>query len=369
VLIALRLGIYQLRFLDRIPPSAAVNESVKLMRIARLRSAEGLVNAVLRRATREPDYDPLREIDNEIERLAVETSHPAWLLEKWITDFGSEFTREFAQANNVTPRISFRVVRHGGAETKLIEELQSEGARLVKSEIAQGAWLFEGPASQLLRLASEGRVYLQDEVSQRVAEIVANCPGALVLDLCAAPGSKSTLIADLKANSGNVIACDVSEPRLKTVAQTVQLHGLNNVQCVLLDGLKPLPFRKSSFDTVLVDAPCSGTGTLRRNPEIRWRITAADIRELSARQTQLLEFATTVLKESGTIVYSTCSVEPEENEHVVNSFLSRHPEFEEVAFPNGGSLKTDANALRSWPHIHGCDGFYVTLLRCKDLEN
>ena len=368
VRIALRIGLYQLRFLSRIPASAAVNESVKLMRFAKVRSAEGLVNAVLRRATREPDYDPTVEIEDPILRMAVEVSHPVWLLQKWIDDFGLEFTRELALANNTAPPITFRVVRSRADEQQVISDLKEAGAELIKSTVSSGGWRFRGPTAKLFELVQQGKVYIQDEASQLVAETCVNLGGRRILDLCAAPGSKTTLIADLSADQFPV-AADISKARLVTVTQTAQLHGLNQIQYVVLDGLKQIPFAAATFDTILVDAPCSGSGTLRRNPEIRWRITAADIQELSARQTQLLANAASVLKSSGKIVYSTCSVEPEENEFVVSSFLAEHRGFEQVDVPGNRCLKRDSKALRTWPHLDGCDGFFTTILQRKPIEN
>lgn len=368
VRIVLRLGIYQLRFLTRVPASAAVNESVKLVRYGRIRSAEGFVNAVLRRATREPEFDPTAMIEDEITRLAIATSHPEWLLKKWINSFGIELTTEFAQANNIAPPVAFRVVQRRANESQVIQELRDAGAKPTKSRIAENGWRFEGAATPLLKLAREGVIYIQDEASQLVAELATSYSSESILDLCAAPGSKTTLMAD-RASKGSIIACDVNEPRLLTVVQTAQLHGLTNIQYVVADGTKLLPFSTEQFETVLVDAPCSGTGTLRRNPEIRWRITAPDFEKLSTRQTQLLENAATVLKLSGTIVYSTCSVEPEENESVVNSFLSKHPEFVPEKINSHGPLKTDSDSLRSWPQRDGCDGFFLTVLRRKPIEN
>ena len=368
VRLALRLGLYQLRFLTRIPSSAAVNESVKLVRFARVRSSDAFVNAVLRRATREPDFDPTASIKDPVARLAVETSHPTWLLQKWIKDFGFDFTADLARANNIAPPLSFRVLGNRSKQSEVIAVLKKSDAQVFESEIASGAWRCSISAAPLVKLAQEGLVYIQDEASQLVALLAAEVNGRRVLDLCAAPGSKTSLIASLSQKS-KITASDLSEPRLRTVVQTVELHGLSNIQYVVLDGLKSLAFPHDTFDTILVDAPCSGTGTLRRNPEIRWRITAGDIQDLATRQTQLLKNAAAVLKSSGTIVYSTCSIEPEENEAVVSSFLEQHPDFFQVAIQNAGSLKTETNALRTWPHINGCDGFFVTLLRRKPLEN
>jgi 16S rRNA (cytosine967-C5)-methyltransferase len=184
-------------------------------------------------------------------------------------------------------------------------------------------------------------------------------PGQRLLDLCAAPGSKTTHIADLTKDSALIVAADIHNHRLSTVITSARLHGLTSIQCVVLDGLQPLPFIESSFDRVLVDAPCSGTGTLRRNPEIRWRISPADIQDLSGRQTQLLFNAARAVKPGGRLVYSTCSVEPDENEAVVQAFLENNQTFSQAQLPVDASLRTSAGAARTWPQRDGTDGFFI----------
>jgi 16S rRNA (cytosine967-C5)-methyltransferase len=358
----LRLGLYQLRFLSRVPASAIVNESVNLVQRARLRSAGALVNAVLRRAAREPDVDPAQGIADTLERLAVVTSHPVWLIERWIRAFGNEETEAFARANNQVAPTAFRVVKQRASEEEVIGKLRANGAKLEASKIAKHAWRISGGGQALSELVAGGNVYVQDEASQMVAQVLDAQPGALVLDLCAAPGSKTTQIADRLNGSGTVIASDIHAHRLRTVADTAKLHDLPNLRCLVLNGLEPLPLKENSFDRVLVDAPCSGTGTLRRNPEIRWRISAGDIDDLSARQKQLLLNASRVVKPGGRLVYSTCSVEPEENELVVQSFLENNINFSQVDFPFDG-VATIPGTGRTWPQHQDSDGFFVASLQ------
>ncbi len=362
VRLVLRLGLYQLRFLSRVPASAAVNESVNLIHHARLRSAGSLVNAVLRRATREPDVDPSRGIDDPIERLSVATSHPEWLLKRWCEALGAEEAEAFARANNLPAPIAFRVVSTRAPKVDPCERLRAAGAELVPSKLARGAWRISGAGRLLGELAAAGDVYLQDEASQLVAVLLDAQPGERVLDLCAAPGSKSTQIADRSGDSALLIASDLYEHRLRTIISSAQLQGLRSIQAVALDGLRPLPLAEGSFDRVLVDAPCSGTGTLRRNPEIRWRISPADIQDLAGRQTQLLSHAAVGVKPGGRLIYSTCSVEPEENEAVVQSFLENNRSFSAVALSLEGGLQTSGGAVRTWPHREGSDGFFISVL-------
>jgi 16S rRNA (cytosine967-C5)-methyltransferase len=354
----LRLGLYQLRFLSRVPVSAIVNESVNLVRRARLRSAGALVNAVLRRAAREPEVDPAQDITNPVERLAVVTSHPVWLIERWTNAFGNEEAEAFARANNQAAPIAFRVVNQRTSEDDVIAKLRASGGQLEPSKIAKHAWRITGRGRLLAELLAGGLVYIQDEASQMAAQVLDAQTGERVLDLCAAPGSKTTQIADGMKGSGTVIASDLHAHRLQTVRDTAKLHDSPNIQCLVLNGLEQLPLKENSFDRVLVDEPCSGTGTLRRNPEIRWRISADDIDQLSFRQKQLLLNASRVVKPGGRLVYSTCSVEPEENELVVQTFLENNINFALVDLPFGNAL-TIQGTVRTWPQHQDTDGFFV----------
>ena len=359
VRVVLRLGLYQLRFLARVPASAAVNESVNLVHFARLRSAGGLVNAVLRRATRDPEVDPAASILDPIERIAVATSHPAWLIERWTKAFGAAEAEAFAWANNEPAPVAFRVVNRRAQEAEVCERLRQAGAELVPSKIVAGAWRVTGARSLLTELAARGEVYIQDEASQLVAAMLDVKPGQRVLDLCAAPGSKATQIADRALNASMIVASDLHEHRLRTVVSTAKSQGLRNIHCLALDGLQSLPFREGSFERVLVDAPCSGTGTLRHNPEIRWRISPADISDLSRRQQQLLFNAGRAVRPAGRLIYSTCSVEPDENEDVVQTFLENNETFRLGELPLDASLLTAAGAARTWPQREGTDGFFI----------
>ena len=359
VRIALRLGLYQLRFLSKIPASAAVNESVNLVRRARLRSAEPFVNAVLRRATRELSYDPAAEIAEPVERLAVETSHPLWLIKRWVNTWGFDHTTAFARANNEASPTAFRIVNESVNQTEVFAAFQSAGVELRPSTITPGAWRITGAAGVPQKLAREGRIYVQDEASQLVAHVVGAKPGDCVLDVCAAPGSKTTHIADLQHNVLFVVAGDLHHHRLRAVVETATEHRLANIQCVALDARQTLPFCEASFDRVLVDAPCTGTGTLRRNPEIRKRITPADIEDLADRQNRILQQSARMVKPGGRLIYSTCSIEPEENEHIINGFTEQTAGFVQLTLPVNSSLTTNSGAARLWPHRDGSDGFFI----------
>ncbi|HVG30008.1 MAG TPA: 16S rRNA (cytosine(967)-C(5))-methyltransferase RsmB [Pyrinomonadaceae bacterium] len=366
---ALRLGLYQLRFLTRVPASAAVNESVNLAHAHGMRAAAGLVNAVLRRATREPDFDPAGLARDELERVAVATSHPAWLVARWAAEFGAAEAELIARANNRTPPVAFRVnaLRAGGRD--VIARLRGAGVEVEESKIARGAWrVVAGTGGEALRaLASDGIVYTQDEASQLVGLAVGARAGESVLDVCAAPGSKATQIAAQAGAPALVVACDVYEHRLRTVVESARRQSVENVLAVALDAEgAALPFSDGSFDRVLVDAPCTGTGTLRHNPEIRWRITPADVVDLSARQRRILATAARAVRPGGRLVYSTCSLEREEDEAVVESFLAAHPEFRQAGVDAPAGLLTAAGAARTFPHRDDADGFFVAALERAD---
>jgi 16S rRNA (cytosine967-C5)-methyltransferase len=365
VRIALRLGLYQLRFLTRIPASAAVNEAVELVRFARLRSAEKFVNAVLRRSLREPDFDPTVAFADPCERLAIETSHPSWLIKRWHKAFGADEASALARANNEPAPVSFRLTGHENDQADILVKLETAGAVLVPSKVATNAWRITGGTEALRALMESGQVYLQDEGSQLVSHLLAPQASEYILDVCSAPGSKATHLAALANEEAVIVAGDFHERRLQVVAKSARSQKLSQVHCVGFDALEPLPFRTGVFDRVLVDAPCSGTGTLRRNPEIRWRIRPEDIRELSGRQKQLLSRAARMVKPGGRLAYSTCSVELEENEEVVNSFLEAESSFVRLQPTVDPSLMAADGTVRTWPHRQGTDGFFITVFESK----
>ena len=353
VRIAMRMGLYQLRFLTRIPASAAVNESVSLVRAARLSSATSFVNAVLRRAILEAENDPAASVSDPMERLAIATSHPLWLIDRWVSAFSFEEAEAFARANNEVPPVTFRVVKKKAERAAVLARLSEAGATIEASRVVADAWRVSGATAVLRELSAAGEIYLQDEASQLVAHVVEAKANERVLDLCAAPGGKTTLMADYAADNARVVAADRSAPRMQTVVATSALHGLKSVSPVLLDAAEQLPFQSEVFDRVLVDAPCSGTGTLRANPEIRWRLTPLEIATLAEQQKRILRQAVVMVKPGGRLIYSTCSVEREENEEVVEAVLAHDDRFT--------TLKT----IRTWPHREGSDGFFLSVFERK----
>jgi 16S rRNA (cytosine967-C5)-methyltransferase len=384
VKLALRLGLYQLRFLSRVPPSAAVNESVSLVRAARLHSAAGFANAVLRRATREPEYDPVASVSDPFEKLAIETSHPGWLIERWVNAFGFAEAADLARANNEPAPVAFRLTARAYTQAnesrRITQSLEEAGVRVRPSEIAPDAWrvlqservetlpagslpALPARTPALLReLAREGMIYVQDEASQLVAHLLATPGGSRVLDICAAPGSKTTHLGAL-APDAIIVAGDRYDHRLHTLRELAAAQGISSIHLVVHDAELDLPFADASFDRVLVDAPCSGTGTLRRNPEIRWRISPADIAELSSKQSRILRSAARLVRPNGTLLYSTCSLERDENEAVAEAFIRKHTEFTECRPGAADHLLTESGAIRTWPHRHKVDGFFMIMFQ------
>jgi 16S rRNA (cytosine967-C5)-methyltransferase len=321
---------------------------------------------VLRRATREPDYDPAAGVNDDIERLSIETSHPAWLIERWSAAFGSGEAEAFARANNDAPPVAFRVVNGRASELEVLEKLRAAGGHLLPSRIAPEAWRIEGAGAALRALSQAGEIYLQDEASQLVAHVLGAQEGERILDVCAAPGSKSTHIAVKPPRPSMVIAGDVHRHRLHTIIESGRRQEIKNLRVLVHNAESALPFKEDSFDRVLVDAPCTGTGTLRRNPEIRWRISSEDVLELSRRQQLILANSAQMVRPGGRLVYSTCSVEREENEEVITSFLRENTDFKEATVtPVLTGLRMTGGAARIWPHRDGADGFFIAALERK----
>ena len=350
VLTILRLGANQILRL-RVPDRAAVSESVELAREVAPR-ATGLVNAVLRRLARDgppPEPDPQAD---PMGWLTTVGSLPRWLAQRWLARLGPETARARAAALLETPPVVFRLnPRVRGVEARLA----AEGV-VARPMIVPGAWhLQEGT---LTTFAAERIVYLQDQGSQMIAHLAAR-PRGRILDACAAPGGKSTLLADLGAEA-RVFAAELSIPRLATLAALVAKWGAANVHAVGADARRP-PLR-GPMDAVLLDAPCSGLGTLGRHPDIRWRARAADLGGQARRQRELLEGVAPLVAPGGTLVYATCSIEPEENEEVVDPFLEAHPEFTIAPRPTWADAFADGRFLRTRPERDGGDGFFAAPL-------
>ena len=354
VLEILRTALYQIVFLDRIPPAAAVNEAVKLTKPLHFKSAGGFVNAVLRNAVRdiedrasEKAAAPRRAVYRRPESwcnfcsevlpppdkspadfLAQAYSHPAWLMERWLKRYGPEETAALCRADNEVPAITARV-----------NSLKTTAPDLLAKFAQAGVWAEPGELPAAIRLPShvrvdglpgytEGLFVVQDEGAMLVAPFLCPQPGQRVLDLCAAPGGKTTHLAELMRDQGEITALDISAERVKMVEENCRRLGLTCVRTMTADAALPeglpAPLR-GGFDAVLLDAPCSNTGVFARRPEARWRISPETIAECAARQGVLLRAALSAARPGAAVVYSTCSIEPEENEAVVRAALADTP--------------------------------------------
>jgi 16S rRNA (cytosine967-C5)-methyltransferase len=349
VCIALRLGIYQLRFLEKVPTYAAVNESVELVQRAKKTSAKGFVNAILKKAMNLPI-----ELDftSEIERVSVETSHPEWLIEKWVKEFGMEVAFSLATANNEIPKICFRPTG-----MPVPTDLRDKYDAL--PDLPNG-YSSSRMTDELKDLAKAGAIYFQDEGSQVVANSAKVADGGRFFDVCAAPGGKMTQIAlTMDPKSSMAVAGDIHWSRVEFLRENCRDQGVGFVNIVQYDAVAGLPFSDGAFDTILVDTPCTGTGTIRHNPEIRYFLQPEVFAELSGKQLQILENASKLLTKRGTLVYSTCSLEREENEEVCGRFLSRNPEFRIVDPNMAEKYLTGDGYARTFPHRDNMDGFFV----------
>jgi 16S rRNA (cytosine967-C5)-methyltransferase len=366
----LRLGAYQIVFADRIPKSAAVDQTVRCARATGADRAAGLVNAVLRRLAGCAGEIPLPRLEEDpAGHLVHALSMPPWVAERLLARFGADEAAQLAEASNAVPPLTLRTSLHRGSRDALLAELR---ARFPSAEPCRFAPLG-------IRLAHggdpgrdpgflEGRFTLQDEASQLVVELLAPRPGERVLDACAAPGTKATAVAERVGGAGRVLAVDRNPARLKLVGRDARRLGLGNLGTAEADLTRPLPavVPRDGFDRVLVDAPCSGLGTLRRNPDLRWRLGPEDPARLASTQRAILAHAALALRPGGVLVYSTCTFLPEENESVVDDFLTDAPDFRRAPppeLPEGlRALLDEAGDLRTLPHRHDADGFYAARL-------
>jgi 16S rRNA (cytosine967-C5)-methyltransferase len=349
-LTALRLGAYQILRL-RVPDRAAVSEAVDLARDGG-RSA-GLVNAVLRRLAREgapPPPDPGRD---PLGWLTSAGSLPPWLAARWLSHLGAEGALGRARAFLEPPATAFRL---NPRVPDAIDRCAAAGLQ-PRPLVVPGAW--EATAGRVTDLAGEGTIYLQDQGSQMVAHLAA--AAGSILDACAAPGGKSTLAADLIGAEGFVVAAEASLRRVRTLAHLVGRWGSSNVRVVAADAERP-PFTRR-FDVVLLDAPCSGLGTLGRRPDIRWRLTPADIGWHAERQRRLLLSLAPLVKPGGKLVYSVCSAEPEEGELVAQALIEEQSEFHAEPPPAWASAFAEGSAARTSPERDLGDAFYAIVLR------
>jgi 16S rRNA (cytosine967-C5)-methyltransferase len=367
VLTALRLGAYQLGWLDRVPVHAAIHESVELVKRARKRSAVPFANAVLRKLAHSPEslrpVDEFMQSASGAEDLARDTAHPEWIVRRWVSEFGLDSARHICRYDQSVPVTAIRL-RSSDAE----EELKREGIQLAAGELLSSARRVIAGDVTKTKVYAGGSVAIQDEASQLVAALVGK--GSRILDCCAAPGGKTWAIADRNPQA-TIVAVDLHSHRAKLLRKRV---AAPNVQVITGD-VRELPMGEL-FDRVLVDVPCPGTGTLARNPEIKWRLKPDDLADLRSRQIGILRSAMGQTAAGGRLIYSTCSLEREEDEAVIEEVLSENPAFRlldasaelpplrasgKLIVRELGSVVRES-FVRTIPGLQQCDGFFVALL-------
>ncbi len=361
----LRLGMYQLLFMRSVPPYAAIAQTVELAKRRHGIGASKLVNAVLRRLDRESagilDTSPESlGARDPVDALSIRYSHPRWLVARWVGRWGAEATQTLLERNNTEAPLTVRPF--GIVREQLEATLDAAGIETEEVGLVPDSLILRG-AGSITEVGSfrQGLFFVQDPAATLVTQYAAIPPGALAADLCAAPGGKAL---ELSRTAGHVIASDRSFSRMSLVTSNIERLDVKNVSVMIADARRPAI---DSVDAVLIDVPCTGTGTFRRHPDARWRLRISDLAVMAALQRAILSAASQVVRPGGLLIYSTCSLEPEENDGQIENFLSSNPEWSLEPPPTGAVPATvlDAGRLRVLPHIHGVDGAFAARLRRK----
>jgi len=377
----LRMSVYQLLWLDRIPDHAVVNEAVKIAKKKGHQGISGMVNGVLRNVLRKRDELKLEHItlSTEEETLSVRYSFPSWLVSRWLNVYGREATEQILSASNEAPHSSIRVNTMKTTPQAVLQELEEAGLQATISPIAAaGINVDKGGHLAALSGFEKGKWSLQDESSMLVAEVLQPKPGMKVLDACAAPGGKSMHIGELMEGQGVLLSNDLHEHKRKLIEEQAARLGLQHIQTSSRDAIElPNNVERESFDAVLLDAPCSGFGVIRRKPEIKWTKQPKDVDDIADIQERLLEAMSGLVKPGGVLVYSTCTIAKEENEEQIANFLASHPEYSlDAHWPETllDALKKQGiiderfdGQLQLLPYHANSDGFYIARLKRSEL--
>ena len=359
----LRLGIYQLYFLDKIPASAAVNEAVNQARKLAHPGASGFVNAVLRSALREPEKVRYPNLSKDPARhIALKEYHPEWLVKHWIELIGKEETLELCRFNNAQPPLSLRTNTLRISRDELLQKLKLAEVEATLSALAPEGILCHRLSVEPLQFLREGLCQAQDESSMLVSHVVDPQPGEFVIDACAAPGGKSTHLAALMHNRGRVLSCDIHRHKINLIEENSRRLGIEIIESRLQDSTQLHQEYNNQADRVLVDAPCSGLGVLRRRPDARWR-KEDSLRQLPDLQKAILLSAARCVKPGGILVYSTCTLEDAENSAIVNNFLESGMDFSLESAGGKLPVPRPETLLTLWPQRDGVDGFFIARLR------
>jgi len=362
ILNILRMGMYQIFFLSKIPVSAACNQSVELTKKYGHTGTVKFVNAVLRNAGRSPEKIVYPDRQKHTAKfLALTYFHPEWLVKRWIKRLGVEAAEELCRINNLTPPLCLRTNTLKNTREELLMILEKEGVSAEPSKwTPEGIVCHSYPALSTLKSLRDGLFQVQDESSMLVAHVLDPKPGEFIIDTCAAPGGKSTHIAALMQNKGRLLSADIHDHKLTITRENAERLGITMIETKVLDATTIGNQYPSQADRVLVDAPCSGLGVLRRKADSRWRKEESMLRELPILQQEILRSAAECVKVGGILVYSTCTTEPEENQQVVEKFLQDRPNF--ALEKTSSFIPTpvdDAKMIQLWPHVDQVDGFFI----------
>ncbi|MDO8885382.1 16S rRNA (cytosine(967)-C(5))-methyltransferase RsmB [Candidatus Oleimmundimicrobium sp.] len=366
----LRLGVYQIFYLDKIPARAAIDESVKLAKKNFHQGIANFTNGILREIERNKDkiIYPKKE-DDLVTYISIKYSHPKWLVQKWIREMGPEETEDLCKENNVRPKLKLRTNLLKNTAKKLANLLKKKGITTFPSDLLpEGLVIADGLNLDELEEFKKGLFFVQDESSMVVSHVLSPQEGETVLDICAAPGGKTTHLAEIMKNKGLIIAIDINSARLCLLEQSCKRMGCEIASIVELDALKLDKLLRKPVDKILLDAPCSGLGVLARRPDARWRKNSQQIRELAILQQKLLESAARFLKCGGRLVYSVCTISNEETLDIITNFLDTHSEFEleDINDRLPKQLKTGDKWIQFLPHKHKTDGMFIaSLIRIK----
>ena len=372
ILNILRIGLFQILFMDRIPPSAAVNTAVNLVRAQKAPKAAGFVNALLRNALRDPDRFRLPDaLDSPVDYMAVAHAFPHWLASRWIDRMGIADTQRLCEAMNSIPPITLRCNGLKNSLAELLVSLTDQAEEIQTMDTVPGGVNLIRPRLPIPEMKAfvDGRFAVQDGAAQLVSLLLAPRPGETVLDACAGLGGKTTHLAQLMNDQGTIVAMDNVPAKLIRLENEARRLGVSIIRTQSTDLDRPLPSEAlPRFDRILLDAPCSGLGVLRRNPDAKWSSQKADINRMAGQQARFLDHLAPLVKKNGVLVFAVCSMEPEENEGVIKTFLKNHANFaitrfqsieEKTVLPFLG----DDGFLRTAPHIHHMDGFFAARLQ------
>lgn len=359
----LRIGAYQILYLDKVPDRAAVNESVELAKKNKRGTAAGLVNAVLRKISQNKESLPEIPSKDEIQYLSVKYSHPRWLVKRLMPILGRKETEKFLDINDSIAPLTIQINPLKTSAEALTAELSAAGVSASAHDWVPGCLELSGTGDLTgLDAFKEGKFIVQDPAARLVSLVADVKSGQRVLDVCAAPGGKSFSAAFAMEDQGSVTSCDLHENKLVRIREGAARLGLTCVDTAAADGRKFRPEWEGAFDTVIVDAPCSGLGIIRKKPDVRYK-RANDLFALPVIQSAILENAARYVKPGGTLVYSTCTILPEENGEITDAFLAEHPDFIREAFTLPAPVGETDGQLTLWPHRHDTDGFYICRMK------